>query len=183
MARDLTVGASGAAEAGTVRPAFLYEGEFTGGFVRLWTGVGPLSWDGKTWQGAGELLGMSEIKQSSRIQADGVQLTLSGMPSSLVSLVSGQARQGKVGTIWLAFLDAAGAIIPDPYIAFRGRLDVPEVGFDGETAAITINYESRLVDLQRARERRLTNEDQRIDFPDDRGFEYVPSLQEQVIEW
>jgi hypothetical protein len=129
------------------------------------------------------LLGVSEIRQSSRVQADGVRLTLSGMPSSIVSAVSGQARQGRPGTVWLALLDATDAVIPDPYIAFRGRLDVPEVAVDGETSTITINYESRLVDLQRARVRRYTHEDQQITAPGDRGFEYVASLQEQVLEW
>lgn len=174
-----------ALETKTVYPAFLFDGEFSGGIVRMWSGVGTLPWNGFEWLGAGELLSISEIRQSANVQADGLKLTLSGMPSSLVSLVTGQARHGKIGTVYLGLLKANGTVDANnpPQIVFRGRLDVPEVSWDGETATVSINYESRLVDLQRARERRYTHEDQQIDFPGDRGFEFVPALQEQVLEW
>ena len=41
----------------------------------------------------------------------------------------------------------------------------------------------RLIDLDRSRARRFTSEDQKIDYPDDKGLEMVASLQDTVIIW
>jgi len=76
-----------------------------------------------------------------------------------------------------------GALVADPAIAFAGRLDVPEIDDNGQTATITISYESRLVDLERPRERRYTHEDQQIDYSGDLGFEYVAAIQEWNGVW
>lgn len=74
-------------------------------------------------------------------------------------------------------------VIADPFLAFEGRLDVPDIIDDGETCTVTVSYESRLIDLERPRERRITHEDQQIDYPGDRFREYVAGLQDQVIIW
>lgn len=183
MSRDLTVAAAAAIAAGTVRPVLFYAGEFAAGTVRLWTGVGTITWDGQSWTGAGNLLGMSSIQETTQIRAAGLSVSLSGVSSALISLALTDAQQGADGKVWLGFLDATGAVIADPALAFQGRLDVPEIVDGGETCSITISYESRLIDLERARERRYTSEDQRIDYPDDRGFDFVPGLQDAVIPW
>lgn len=183
MSRDLTVAAQAALAAGNVQPIVLYEGEFSAGTLRLWTGLGTVSWNGQNWLGAGQLLGMSSIQETTEVRAAGVTVSLSGMPGTLISLVLAQARQGKAGRVYLGLLDSAGAIIADPYQAFVGRLDVPEIVDAGEVCTISISYESRLIDLERPRERRYTAEDQGIDYPLDRGFDYVPALQDAVIVW
>lgn len=183
MARDLTAGMLSSIAAGTVRPVLFYQGSFSGGTVRLWTGLGSVSWNGQTWLGAGSLLGMSSIQETTEVRAAGLTISLSGMPGSLISLALSQARQGAAGLVYLGFLDSSGAIIADPTLAFSGRLDVPEIVDSGDTCTITISYESRLIDLERARERRYTQEDQRLDYPDDDGFNQVPGLQDAVILW
>lgn len=183
MARDLTAGMLSAIAAGTVRPVLFYQGAFSGGTVRLWTGLGTVSWNGQSWVGAGSLLGMSSIQETTEVRATGLSVSLSGVSTSLISLALTQARQGAAGSVWLGFLDAAGAVIADPTLAFQGRLDVPEIIDSGDTCSITISYESRLIDLERARERRYTSEDQRIDYPNDRGFDFVPGLQDATNVW
>ncbi|HKD35163.1 MAG TPA: hypothetical protein VKB78_00140, partial [Pirellulales bacterium] len=75
------------------------------------------------------------------------------------------------------------AIIANPVIAFQGRVDQPTIQCDGKTATIQINCESRLMDLNVPALRRYTNEDQWRDFPGDRGFEFVNSVQEVTIYW
>lgn len=187
MARDLTAGAQTEVAAPRLRPVIFYQGEFGAGspseYLRLWSGVGDKAWNSLTWLGAGNLLGMSEIKETAGVVAEGLTLSLSGMPSSLIALVHLSARHGLPGKVWIGFLDAAGAVIADPYQAFQGRLDVPDIVDSGEACTISITYESRLVDLLRPRIWRWTHESQVALYPDDRGFEYVPSLQLQEIEW
>lgn len=184
MGRDLTAGVSAELASEKVRWVMFYEGEFTSGFLRLWGGLGDKVWDGKTWSGAGNLLGMSEVTETAGIVSQRSTLSLSGIPSSLLSLVH-QAKidGGKPGNVWLGTLDASDAVIADPYLAFSGRLDVPEIALGGETCTIAITYESRLADLLRPRVFRYDHETQQIFYPGDRGFEYVASLQDQVLEW
>jgi hypothetical protein len=52
-----------------------------------------------------------------------------------------------------------------------------------ERCEIQITYESRLIDLNRAREWRYTHESQQQISPGDLGFEYVAGLQEREIRW
>lgn len=62
-------------------------------------------------------------------------------------------------------------------------MDVMQIDDSGETARITISVESKLIDLERSRERRYEDADQRIDWPSDRFFKFVPSIQDAEIVW
>jgi hypothetical protein len=182
MARDLTAGVITQLQAASVEVGVLFEGEFASGWVRLWSGVGTLSWDGKSWSGVGTLLGISGIDETNEIRASGLTVSLSGVPSDLLSAALGDARSGKTGRVYLAFF-SGGSIVADPILQFEGRLDVPAIEDGPDTATISISYESELIDLERARERRYTPEDQAIDFPGDLGFDYVAALQDAQITW
>lgn len=183
MSRDLTASLLAQITAGSLKPVVFFEGEFSTGFIRVWSGIGDITWDAKTWSGVGYLGQISPITESSDIVARGVSVSLSGIPASLISAVYTEARQGKPGKIWLGALDDNNAVIADPFLSFSGRLDVPTDEDDGETAKISISYESRLVDLERPRERRYTTEDQAIDYGTDKGFEFVPGLQDAQFVW
>lgn len=183
MARALTAGMATEVAAPKLRPVIFFEGEFTGGFLRLWSGIGTITWNAQSWSGAGQLMGISPVIETADVRAVPLTASLSGIPASILSLVLGQARQGKPGKVWLGAMDEAGAIIADPYLAFVGRLDVPQVEDNGETGTVAITYENRLIALERPRTRRWTHEDQQIDFPGDLGFEYAASLQDQQLLW
>lgn len=209
MARDMTGQMLAAIQDAVVRPVGFFEGEFATGFVRFWSGYGEIQWDGKTWTGSGNFGGVSSIDETADVRATGFKVTLSGIPASMISAALGEARQGKVGRIFIgAFTEGMGALllesgdyllledggklllegqpltlIPEPILAAEGRLDVPEILEGAETSTIGISYEGRLVSLKRPRERRYTDEDQRNEYPGDLGFEYVDSIQEWSGVW
>ena len=183
MARALTSGVVAEVTATSLRPILLFEGDFASGFVRFWTGYGTLTWNSNTWTGAGNLIGVSQVEETTEVAAKSLTVSLSGIPLANISLVLSNARQGRLGKIWLGVLDASGAVIADPYLAFTGRLDVPVIEDSGATATISVSYESRLIDLERPRGRRYTHEDQQIDYPTDLGFQYVSTLQDTQITW
>lgn len=183
MSRDLTAGMLAEVQAQLVRPCIFFEGEFEGGTVRLWSGLGDITWNDVVWTGAGNLLGVSAVEETTAVVANGVTVSLTGIPVEFRSAAIDGARQGKPGRIWFGAIDASGALVSDPYMLFAGRLDVPEITFGGETFAITITYESRLIDLTRPREWRYTHESQQVLFPGDKGFEFVTSIQDQAVWW
>lgn len=183
MARDLGAALISEIQAGTVRPVLLFEGVYSSGTLNAWTGVGTLSWDSKSWIGTGALGTVSVIEETDQVRAVGIAVSFDGIAAANVSLALQSCRQGAAGKVWLALLDSAGAIVGTPYLAFSGRLDVPVIDEGGDTAQITISYESRLADLDRARIRRYTDEDQRAEYAGDRGMQYIAGLQDKQIAW
>lgn len=183
MSRDLTSAVQAELLKMKLRPAIFVEGQFTSGMLRVWSGIGTISWNGQSWTGVGNLGGISPISEGTEPHADGVELSLSGIPSELITKALGECRPNAPVKIWFGFLDESDAVIADPYQSFGGRMDVPSIDEGGETSTIRLRVENRLVDFNRARERRFTHEDQQIDFPGDLGFEYVAGLQEWNGVW
>lgn len=181
--RDLTVSVQAELAADAVTPVFLVQLDFDSATTRVWSGIGPLSYDSQTWTGVGWLGKVSALSESTSFVANGAAFELSGIPSALIALTLTEPYRGRRATLWLAFLDAANAVIADPVILFRGLIDLVEVDEGAETASIVINVESRAAELKRTRERRYTHQDQQIDFPGDRGLEFVAGLQDKQIVW
>lgn len=183
MSRDLDATLLTQIQTGVVRPVLLFEGVFATGTLYAWTGVGSLSWNGQTWIGTGVLGTVSAIEETDQVRAAGIQVALDGIASANISLALQSCRQGASGKVWLALLDSAGAIYGAPYLAFQGRLDVPVIDEAGDTATISISYESRLADLDKPRIRRYTDEDQRAEYPTDLGLQYIAQIQDKRITW
>ena len=181
MARALTAAMLAAIATGVVRPLLFYEGVFSGGTVNLFTGHGTISWDSKTWTGAGQMLNITAIQEVTGLQAVNFTVSLNGELSSLVAIALGQVRRGMAGSVWLGLLNDSNALIADPFLCFKGRSDKPDIIPDPTHTVISVAYESRLIDASRRRERRYTSEDQQIDYPADLGFDYVPSLQDKQL--
>lgn len=139
---------------------------------------------GDVFTGAGSLLALSEIEDGVDLMAAGASVTLSGIPLALVQTCIADVRQGMPGRIYLALLDEFGRVIDNtPALLFEGRVDVPEIHDDADTCVITLTYESRLIDLNRSRLFRYTDEDQKAVFPGDRAFEFVTAIQDVEITW
>lgn len=183
MSRTITAAVVVELASGQVRPAIFFEAQFPSGFLRLWSGLGDITWNGSVWTGAGNLMGIGAIEESADVVATGTTISLSGIPTDLVSLCLSDARQGMPGKVWIGFMTAAMAVIADPILAFAGRLDVPSIMDGAERCEIQITYESRLIDLNRAREWRYTHESQQQFSAGDRGFEYVSALQDKEVRW
>jgi hypothetical protein len=78
----------------------------------------------------------------------------------------------------------SGIITAGPlYQLFSGRMDTMSVEDNGNTANISLVVENALVDLERPRIRRLTNEEQLARFPGDQSLSGVAKLQDRQISW
>lgn len=182
MSRGLSAGMLSQIGSASVTPILLFYGEFASGTVRMWSGIGDLSWDSQTWLGAGSLVQVSNIEESAEIKATGVVVTFNGIPSDLLSLVLQDVQQGAIGKIYLGFL-SSGSVVATPWLLFEGRIDTPVISEDAETCSIAITYESRLIDLSRPRTGRYTDQDQKREFPGDLGMGFVLALQDKEIPW
>jgi len=166
-----------------VQPVFFIEMDFSGGFVRLWSGYGSFTWNGQTWLGAGHLLEIDPMSETVDFVANGAAVRLNGIPSAMLAVALGENYQGRPATIYLGFLDSSNVIIADPLQLYKASMDIMEIDEGGETASISIRIESQAISLKRSKEWRYTHEDQLIDYPGDLGFEYVAGLQDKALIW
>ena len=184
MARDLTSAMKIAITSEVVAPALLVSADFDEGAVNVWTGYGDFVYDSKTFSGVGDFGSISDVEETENLQANGVSYTLSGIPSSLISAALTYQYQGRPVNAWLALFDTStNALIADPYQLSGARMDTMVINEGGSSATIVLTAESLLIDLNRPRDRRYTNEDQLEEYPGDVFFEYVPSLIERDVTW
>ena len=183
MSRDLTPSMVTEVGKAQVQPFLLFEGDFATGTVRAWSGIGNLNWNGQTWFGTGSLLTITDVFEDGEVSAKGISANLNGIPSELISLALQSCRQGSLGRVYLGFFDDSKNVIADPLLLFEGKLDIPVIDEEADTASIAISYESRLIDLERPRESRYTDEDQKREFPGDLGCAFVVALQDKNIVW
>lgn len=180
---DVTSAFIAALEARILRPAFFVSAAFATTTLYLWTGRGSVDWNGHTWIGVGTLGSVASIEEGGNVEARGTTITMSDIDATALADVLTELRQGLPVTVYLALFDATPALIANPVNAFQGRMDEPTIDVDGTSCTISINCESRLMDLNVPAERRYTNEDQQRDYPGDRGFEWVNSIQEVTLYW
>lgn len=186
MSRDITATIAAACAAQQVAPAYLVEMLFDSAPLRVWSGRGPITWGSKTFTGTGDYGNISEVEESSKIAANGIELRLSGIPSSAIALALSEPYRGRRVYVWLAFFNTATeppTLLANPVPVFAGRMDVMKFSDEGQSASISVACESKLIDLERPRERRYTHEDQKELYANDRGLEYVSALQEKEIFW
>jgi hypothetical protein len=204
MSRDLSTGVSDALEDDVIYPFTAVELQFDGdNVVRLWTGVGTLVFEGQSWTGAGELLDISSIEETSDISAKGATVTLSGVPSSVLSLALSEPYQGRVGKIYLGLLtvrylqkesesyilqqdgsrielEEQETTLTEVFSGFMDRMTIDE---QAESSTIGLSLENKLVTLERPRIARYSHEFQRTLDSTDKGLEYVESLQLKEFVW
>jgi len=154
--------------------------EFDSGTTRLWNGYGDLTVNSQTYTGSGDLMSISAIEENAEISAKGINMVLSGVPSSLLSIALTENYQNRNCAIYVGTI-TSGTVAS--YEVFSGRMDVMTLQENGDTCTISLTAESRLIDLERPRIRRYTSEDQKLIDADDTGLDFINSLQEAKFEW
>lgn len=173
--------------------------------VYVWSGLGDLSLGGNTYTGVGNLLQISDMQESSDIAAYGATITLSGIPSAYVSLAVNEPYQARKAIIQFGvvggsesallmedgsyiLLEDGGKILLEGLATssatiFSGEMDQMNISYGPETVTISLNVESRMVNLRNPRIRRYTDEDHQSRYPGDVAFEFVTRLQNESLEW
>jgi hypothetical protein len=180
VSRGITAAVKAEARRKEIMPVLFYQGEFVSGFVRVWSGPYPIQWNSQTWQGLGQLCGVTPVSESTGLRADGIVCTVSGVPNNLVQKALNECRHSKRGTLWLGFLDRNRNLVANPTVFYYGKMDVTTVKKGRKTSTIGIGYEKELLN-KNPEPRRVTHEDQQIDYPGDLGMQYVNDLQDKTL--
>jgi len=122
MTRTLTAGMQTeiAAQRGAI--AHLFEIDTSGGMVRLATTPVDVLWNSQTWEGIGGTLVFNAAEETPDPSGQGLELTLSGVDQTFISVLLSANLRGREIRIWLVhFNPATFSIIADPLEIFRGR--------------------------------------------------------------
>jgi hypothetical protein len=183
MARNLDPTLEAAISAGLIFPVRLVSLQFRSETVYVWSGPGPLTWGGQTFQGVGSLGTIGPLTEGVEINAEGTSVTLSGIDPVLLAESLTDIQQGATANIWFGLVDASLNVIGTPYLQWSGAIDTPSVTPGVDTISITLNLESRLIDHARPNMRRYTSADQRLYFPTDSSMGWVEQLSDVSLRW
>lgn len=187
MTRDATAASLTESQlASGAKPFILAELDFPDGFIRANTTDRSVFFDSQgggdeEFFGVGNLGAVSAVGEGSSLQAEGVELTLTGIPGTLISAAFQNAR-GRRGTIWVGFFDDNYVLVADPVLVFEGLIDNSSIKV-GDTLTVTLLVESRLITWERPKIQRYTNEAQQLRFPGDKFLEFVNQMVEKELLW
>lgn len=177
MTRTLPTGLAAALDDKEVNLYYAVEFMFTSAPIRLWTGYGDKTIYTKTYTGAGSLLSVSGLEEVADLSAKNINISLSAIDSSIVSLALQEPYQNRECTVYLGVNDL------NPLQVFTGYMNTMQINDEGETSSINLTVESKLVRLERASNWRYTNENHKSRYPNDTFFSYVADLQDKQVVW
>tara|TARA_R110000782_G_scaffold171940_1_gene263631 strand:- start:34 stop:663 length:630 start_codon:yes stop_codon:yes gene_type:complete len=204
MSRDLSTATIDSISDDVVYPFFAVELQFENNTIRMWTGQGTLVLpDATQWVGLGQLLDISSIEETSEMAVKGATISLSGIPSNLLSLALSEPYQGRVAKIYFGTLSSGNILLESgSYILlqdgsrievetgergfnelFSGYMDQMNIEEGGDTSTIQMAVENKLIDLERARVARYTSGYQKSVYPLDLGMDFIEDLQDKKIPW
>jgi len=204
MSRDLSNITIESISEDVVYPFFATELRFDDNIIRMWTGQGTLVLEDETeWIGLGQLLSISSVEETSEMSVKGATITLSGIPSNLLSLALSTPYQGRIAKIYFGtfqqgsilqetgnyiLLEGGGRINLESMATgfnelFSGYMDQMNIEEAGDTATIEMAVENKLIDLERARVARFTSGYQKSVYPGDLGCDFIEGLQDKKLPW
>ena len=161
--------------------------EFDTETLRFWNGKNNLivkeGGSDTTYLGAGDLLSVSGIEENLEMSAGGITVALAGMNAEVLNLALNEEYQNRRISILLGQLSGGTDISAGTMTIFSGRMQTMQIQDDPDGSTITLNAESRLVDMERPSNLRYTNESQQFVSDGDTCFSRVSALQDKEILW
>lgn len=175
----------------TVRASFLVLFDFVTTPMRVWTGAGSIVTAGQTWYGIGAIGSISGLEQAVNGEAPETTFVLSGVNPEIVTLARSEWRDealDRLAKVYLQFHndddDAPRELFDAPFAIWAGRMQTPRFELQGPSSRrITVSAESLFALRSRPAYSQYTDTDQKLRFPGDRGFEFVPGLVNKTVTW
>tara|TARA_R110001583_G_scaffold49594_2_gene155283 strand:+ start:10447 stop:11040 length:594 start_codon:yes stop_codon:yes gene_type:complete len=169
-----------------LRPFYAIKMNFTSGTVLLNSTYNNLIIDGDTYLASGHILSISPISEVSDTRAVGISISLNSTDTSLLSAGLTEDANGMIVEVYFGLLTTtsnADAIVDTPYKIFEGFIDSMVLNEGAEISTLKFSIENKLIALERPVDRRFTDQDQQELFPNDKGCEFVTSLQDKSVAW
>lgn len=178
MSRTVPAAILNALAGAEVEPFYAVEAQFDSGDVRVWSGYGDRVIDTETYTGAGDLLSISGLEEVADLSAKQITISISGMNPNSLSIALQEPYQRRRCRVLFGVVGVSNFVE-----VFSGQINTMQIDDTPETATITISVDSKLVELERASNRRYTSESQKARYAGDTFFDYVTAIQDAEIVW
>lgn len=180
--RDLTTEQQAALEGAVVRPVLFAKLDFPTSPVLVHSGVGTITFNSEDYLGVGSYGGVSKVTEGAEARPYDIDLTLSGIPTEIIAETLGDDYQGQLAVLYVGLLNSDHVLLGEPKCIWSGYMDYPDISL-GKTATIVVHCRGRANDWSRSRVERYTKEQQRADYPDDSGLDYIAQMEDKQIYW
>lgn len=185
MARGLSSSVKTELATGVIDPVLLVEIEF-GTPVYLTNApfdiTSSVSGSSRTYLTNGHLKNISGVNETNKPTKNSLQLTLSGVDQTYVSIALSENIINQEVYIYRGFLDTNNALISDPFLLFFGTIDEYRISDNTERANLVLNLTSHWGNFQKTSGRVTTDNSQQRFFSGDKGMEFA-ALSVRDIKW
>jgi hypothetical protein len=128
---------------------------------RLWTGTGPIVWNGQTWLGIGRILFMSDYRVGMMGNLSNWSLTLGAADPARLVRYFADTVENRTITFYAAIVnETTGALLPDPVMVVQRRMHVGAYTRSKDEYSLTIEGESPMATMRRGGHRVRAHADQ-----------------------
>lgn len=187
MPRALNSTTVAALEDGRIKTRGMIRFDLGSGSYGFWTGVGPFAYAGLTYVGAGSLIEVEGLEQSSGLQSVSITARLTSVPNSdltpdILATIENEVYHQKPVTIYTAYFDPDTSALMSVEIEYRGYIDqiVHKWTAAGE-AVIEGHFESKFRDLSRSGYRVRSDADQKRLLSNDNSLRHVSTVASERI--
>ena len=167
-----------------VRAATFVFIDIPGDPVRVNTSALNIETGGFTWTGTGTLGGVELMSEDTQIIGAPVRLTLSGIPSALLTTIQTADYRNRTVEIYAGFFDQDWRLLTGLENMWSGVVDFASMSVGESTSTIILTCENTLAALvNRPIPIRYTDQEQRRRFPGDNFFSLLPAMFDLQIEW
>jgi len=185
MTRSLTTAVKNELATNDIRPIHLITIGF-GTPVNLTDCSFPLtssiSGSSVTYSASDFILGISNHTEETDITKSSINLTLSGADQTFISTVLNENVVNDSVDIYRGFLNNSNALISDPFLLYRGKIDSFDLAETDTSSIVGIQIVSNWADFEKKNGRKTNNTSQQRFFSSDVGMNFA-SQTVQDIKW
>jgi len=181
--REIDAELETASEQPQISSVILAKLEFDSGNINIHTSSGDIIFDGETYSGIGEFGTISPAEEDSELSASYIDVTLSGIDPSLISIIFNEYYQGRNATIYFGLFNLTTRVLIEPTIIYKGLMDNTFLDVSGTSGSIKLRINNRLAAWDKANDRRYNDADQQEEYPGDLAFQFVDQLAQSETMW
>jgi len=141
-----------------------------------------ITFDSNTYTASSLLLGVTSTSESSEITVSNLTLQFTGADQTIISLFLNNQYLEREVEVYKGFLDANQAVIADPFLLFKGRVESFGINETLDSSDVDIVVTSHWSDFEKVEGRKTNTNSQQLHFVNDQGFEFA-SQTTQDIKW
>ena len=135
-----------------------------------------------TYSASDFILGISNHTEETDITKSSVSLNLSGADQTFISTVLNENVVNDSVDIFRGFLDDSNALIADPFLLYRGKIDSFDIAETDKDSQVNLSIVSNWADFEKKNGRKTNNTSQQRFFTGDVGMDFA-SQTVQDIKW